>query len=231
MEHIKSYQDYQNELDNLNKQMAELKAKRTELEADLEENGYYVKNNKVQKTEKVWGAIVKWSYYSQYVGEKGSMHDHYQHATTVNDKDYHDIISAYKAKDLDKLDDLLGSNGLIGENFSLIVPKTRYDHNASKVLFDVNGNKTSTSGYVPIPADKIKAQEDRKLAMFTLTDTGLGEELSFRYKGSSDQGETVNDSGFTLGPFSKKYIDNYKSYSEEDDFDGGGMISWEKREF
>ena len=55
--------------------------------------------------------------------------------------------------------------------------------------------------------------------------------ISFRYAGSDDQGEYVDGSGFTLGPFSKKYIDKYKSISFDDEFDADSGVEWDKREF
>lgn len=218
---MKQFQDYQNELDAINKQIAELKLKKADLNAEIEEHGYYVVDNKVKKTERVWGAIVKWLYYSRYVGDgKGALHDYSEFSTTLNDTEYNALINAYKSKNLEELCDLLSRGDLLGERYDIKIKKTRWDY---------SGRGPSTQ--IPIPEAQIKAKEEKLWSMFSLVDTGIGEELSFRYAGSDDQGEYVDGSGFTLGPFSKKYIDKYKSISFDDEFDADSGVEWDKREF
>jgi hypothetical protein len=92
-----------------------------------------------------------------------------------------------------------------------------------------------TSGLYVSPSkmiDSVTYDTERHIkdcAEFIECFTYENDQISYRYASDGDQGECVNDSGFTIGLYDEKYIDTFKEKSYEDKFDvygHCGSVKW-----
>jgi len=199
-------------------------------------DGFYLKDNKFKKSGTILAWVSRYAYYSRYVGEAGAMY---------NGSDFADIIEGTELDfektilDLEHLKiDVAESRILTSDDFERVFfPLRKYfpDYisypqeksweykKESPGLEPKNSNNKSKI----ITYDTEQYLEDCKEFLECITyANGI---LSYRYSGRSDQGELVNDSGFDIGYYDEKYIDNFKEHSYDDKFDvysHAGEVKW-----
>lgn len=209
------------------------------LKEEATKSGFYFTNGEFKKPETILAYVLKYAYYSTYVGEKGAMYNGAEYAESL---DYDDIVIDIKAwgEELIALQEKAVKcfeeatpgpsykpNPMTSEEFESVFKKYSpylpegLDYPS---LQDWKYRKT-TSGFYASPSkmiDTVSYDTERYIkdcTEFIQCFSYENNQISYRYNGRSRQEEFVNNSGFTIGLFEAKYIDTFKEVSYEDEFD------------
>lgn len=199
-----------------------LTAERDALVKEAEKSGFFFKNGRISANEIVIGTISKWAYYSKYVGEKGAMYDYGDSAYEL-ELDFEALKSkviALKARSPKEI--------TLEEYLSVF--KSFRDELGEHLEISDEESLIQKNWYIQQKTpEKIpeKILQDCEMYFAMLSYDTLDDKLKFRYKGSSDQEEYVNDSGFDIGAYEKRFLEQYKGESFVDEFDAfGDSVEW-----
>ena len=87
---------YQEELNQIDEEMKQLKTKKKQLIKQIEQAGFMVEKDTVKENTSVIGLLWNLSYYSSYVGEKGALYDRCSGASQITDEDFETLKTLFK---------------------------------------------------------------------------------------------------------------------------------------
>jgi hypothetical protein len=225
--------EYQSKYDFLQNTIKDFKFQLKSLIESAKIDEFYIKNDKFKKSGKVLAYVCREAYYSRYVGEAGAMYNGSDTAGTIDDLDFEKIIDNLLFLKLRIAEPYFSGHEDLNRPFTsedfekVFLPLRSYfpqyigypqekSWEYKKELPNLQPkNSNNKSKIVTYDTERYIKDCKEFLECITYTD-GI---LSYRYSGESDQGELVNDSGFDIGYYDEKYIDNFKDTSYEDKFD------------
>ena len=238
--------EYQNQYDTLQVIIKETNELITNLKDKAKLSGFYFADNKFKKPKTILGCVVKYAYYSRYVVEAGAMFDGDEYAYRLKDKldikALGEELLTLKAKSAKCEEEATPGvnykhNPMTSEEYEDVFKKYYHyfpEHISYPQLKSYKYQKRTSGLYVSSSemVDTVTYDTERHIkdcAEFIKLFSYENDQISYRYASGNDQGECVNDSGFTIGLYDEKYIDTFIEKSYEDKFDVycyGDSVKW-----
>lgn len=238
--------EYQTQYDALQVIINEANKNVSFLKENAKDFGFYFSNNEFKKSKTILAYVVRCAYYDTYVGEKGAMYRGCEYAEEINDnldiKALGEEVIALKEKSFKCAQEATPGpnykpNPITSEEFELVFKKySKYfpEYISYPQLKSYKYKKKGSSFYSS-PSDVIdttsfdREKHIKDCTKFIECFTYEYEQISYRYSGGNRPEECVDDSGFTIGKYDKKYIDIFEETSYEDEFDvyyHAGKVKW-----